>query len=136
MTSATDTGYYMSISEKLLSIPQKAAVGGLGGSLPIGPALPVSMGFRHEGLDRRILTILKDFPRQPATFHDQREEVTGDCSPAESFLSVCDWMRKPPVWLPVTSLICSRVRGTPSRKMQSIEGCGSRPALRPRCFPR
>lgn len=68
MTSATDTGYYMSISGKLLSIPQKSAVGGLGGSLPVGPALSVSMGFRHEVPDRRILTILKDFPRHPATW--------------------------------------------------------------------
>lgn len=59
MTSATDTGYYMSISEKLLSIPQKSAVDGLGGSLPLGLALPVSMGFSHEVLDRRILTILR-----------------------------------------------------------------------------
>lgn len=80
------TGYYMryfrETSQQLTEIP----LGGLGGSLSIGPALPGSTGFSHEILDGRILWQLsKALLRHPEiwalswpTFiRHHREEVQG-----------------------------------------------------------
>lgn len=54
MTSVSDTAILWGISEKLSHIPQISPVGGLGGSLPIRPVLPVNMSFSHQVLDGRI----------------------------------------------------------------------------------